>query len=55
MILGVFYMISVRFGAGVLLKSDKEAKNPRQAASRLVRRKIEKSSKKRLTKLKSVL
>ena len=52
---GVFYMISVRFGAGVLLKSDKEANGSAHAASGLDRRKIEKSSEKRLTKLKSVL
>ena len=55
MVLGVFYKISVRLRAGVLLKSDKEAMNPRRAASGLVRRKFEKSSEKRLTKLKSVL
>ena len=48
-------MISVRFRAGVLLKSEKEAKDPRDAALGLIRRKFEKSSEKRLTKLKSVL
>ena len=48
-------MISVRFGAGVLLKSDKEANESAHAASGLDRRKFENSSEKRLTKLESVL
>ena len=58
-ILGVFYMISVRFGAGVLLKSDKGTTNLRRVqpagSDATARRKIENSSGKRLTKRKSVL
>ena len=55
MILGVFYMISVLQRAGVLLKSARDGNGIRVQGRGVIRRKIEKSSEKRLTKRRNVL